>query len=186
MNVTVTNSIINSCKKSDENAFRLLYEASIPYVYTIVSRYIKVEVDKKDIIQEIFAKTFTTIHSFDEKKGEFKYWIRKIAVNECLMNLRSKPKLDVVALNINHDSIDTGSPEKIELTREDITDLLLNMPEKYKIVFMAYIIDGFNHKEIAQQLNISPETSRSQLNRAKKWIKSNIFKNNKHIAYGIF
>ena len=144
------------------------------------------EVDKKDIIQEIFAKTFTTIHSFDEKKGEFKYWIRKIAVNECLMNLRSKPKLDVVALNIDHDSIDTGSPEKIELTREDITDLLLNMPEKYKIVFMAYIIDGFNHKEIAQQLNISPETSRSQLNRAKKWIKSNIFKNNKHIAYGIF
>ncbi len=182
----VSQSIIESCKKSDENAYKHLYNASIPYVYSIVSRYIRNETEKKDLIQDIFAKTFNNINSFDRDKGEFKYWIRRIAVNECLMNLRTKSKLEIISLNTGFDSIDTDNRSNLEITREDISIMLKKMPEKYKIVFMAYIIDDLSHKEIAKLLNITPETSRSQLNRAKKWVKQNIFNNNKYKAYGFF
>ncbi len=182
----VSKSLIESCKKSDENANKHLYNASIPYVYSIVSRYIREEAEIKDLIQEIFAKTFSKINTFDRDKGEFKYWIRRIAVNECLMYLRTKSKLEIISISNSFDSIDTDNRSNSELTREDISGMLKKMPKKYKIVFMAYIIDDLSHKEIAKLLNITPETSRSQLNRAKKWVKQNIFNNNKYKAYGFF
>ena len=182
----VSFSIIESCKKQDRIAHKALYESCISYVYSIVSRYLSGEEDRKDVVQEVFAKTFKSLDHFDQKKGEFKFWIRKITVNQCLMQIRSQSKLKVYSINEHFDVVDSTDLGLESLTREDILKLLDEMPERYKLVFMAYIIDGYNHKEIGELLGITKDTSRSQLTRAKKWIRNHISKGNKISTYGLF
>ncbi len=181
----VSKELIIACKNDKRGAFEKLYNACIPYVYSIVKRYISNNNDRKDVIQEIFAKVFKNLDSYKNEEGKFQYWLRKITVNECLMNLRTKTSLEIVALNTDFDTIDIEDIANQTITREEILKMLNKMPKKYKIVFMAYVIDGFSHKEIAYKMNITPETSRSQLNRSKKWIKDHIFSNNKFKAYGL-
>jgi RNA polymerase sigma-70 factor (ECF subfamily) len=178
--------IIQKCKAGKRSAYKELYDVCVPYVYSIVSRYISNTEDRKDLIQEIFAKVFTKIESYDENKGQFKSWIRKIAVNECLMFIRSKSKMSIHVINENYDITDTTFNRLENLTREDILNMLDKMPKRYKLVFMAYIIDGFSHKEIADKLKITKDTSRSQLTRAKRWIIKNISKETQIKKYGLF
>ncbi len=180
-------SLISLCKKGNRNAHAQTYNACIPYVYSITKRYIYNQEDIKDVIQEIFANVFTKIDSFDSEKGSWNTWIRKITVNQCLLHLRKNKKLSLL------NPIDEAPAQSIDeskildqLSREDIDKMLANMPTGYKIVFMLNVIDGYNHSEISDTLQISKETSRSQLNRAKKWLKNQITKDHKYQAYGLF
>lgn len=182
----IDNSLISLCKKGSRKAHGQVYNACIPYVYSIVKRYIYNREDAKDVIQESFAKIFTKIEYFDIKKGTWNIWIRKITVNECLLHLRKNKKLSL--LNPIDESPEQSIDEsKIldQLSREDIDKMLENMPTGYKVVFMMSVIDGYDHKEISETLNITRETSRSQLNRAKKWLKNQITKDHKYHAYGL-
>jgi len=182
----INSETIQKCKSGKHSAYKELYNAFIPYVHSVVSRYINDIEDRKDIIQEIFAKVFVKIDSYDETKGKFKSWIRKITVNECLMFIRSKSKMSIHVINENFDISDDTFSKLENLTREDIISMLDKMPKRYKLVFMAYIIDGFSHKEIAEKLKITKDTSRSQLTRAKRWIIKNISKENQIKSYGLF
>ena len=183
----IDQSLISLCKKGNRNAYEQTYSACIPYVYSITKRYIYNPEDIKDVIQEIFANVFTKIDSFDIEKGSWNTWIRKITVNQCLLHLRKNKKLSLL------NPIDEAPAQSIDeskildqLSREDIDKMLANMPTGYKIVFMLNVIDGYNHSEISDTLQISKETSRSQLNRAKKWLKNQITKDHKYQAYGLF
>jgi len=182
----VSKSTIEKCKKGERLAYKEIYEKCIAYVYSVVSRYLNVEEDRKDTIQEIFAKVFSNIAQFDETKGVFKFWLRKITVNECLMHLRRQTKIKVHSINEDFDIIDTQNSKIESLTREDIMNLLKDMPQRYKLVFMAYVIDGFNHEEIGLQLGITKDTSRSQLTRSKRWIQKHISKETQNQTYGLF
>jgi RNA polymerase sigma-70 factor (ECF subfamily) len=167
--------IIEACKQRDPKAFRKLYEACIPYVYKVVEGYVEDPDFRQDLIQEIFAKVFLRIDQFDEERGAFKYWLRQVAVNECLMYIRSKKR------DLNATSIDLTPSENHPSTTQDISRLdpdwtqvvLQRMPEGYRQVFSLVEIDGYSHQEAGLRLGISPETSRSQLSRAKKWLQSN-------------
>ncbi len=183
----VSSSVIKSCLQKDSKAYKDLYNASIPYVYSVVKRYLTNIEDRKDIVQEIFAKVFLKLGSFDSNRGEFKTWIRKIAVNECLMHLRKSSNLKIYKIDSNLENTLTEDINVLDqLTRNDIIILLNKMPERYRMVFIAYIIDDYSHKEIGEILGITKDTSRSQLSRAKKWIMANIIKDNKNNAYGLF
>lgn len=183
----VDNSLISLCKTGSRKAYSQVYSACIPYVYSVVKRYIYNHEDTKDVIQETFAKVFTKIETYDSEKGTWNTWIRKITVNQCLLHLRKNKKLTLL------NPIDESPEQSIDesevldqLSREDIDKMLANMPTGYKIVFMLNVIDGYNHSEISETLNITKETSRSQLNRAKKWLKNQISKDHKYQAYGLF
>lgn len=183
----VDSTLIHAIKQRDQRAFKVLYESCIRYVYAIVRRYVADESDHQDVIQEIFARLFLSIDSFDENKGEFKFWLRRITINQCIKHYhRHKDSAQVdpleTAANLQSDTREKAST----LSEEDILLFLAGMPEGYKQVFMLVVMDEYSHREVGEMLNISAETSRSQLHRAKKWIRENRSTHDlTSLAYGI-
>jgi len=175
---------IEWCKKGLERGHAQLYKDCAPYVYSHIKRYIR-DIDfRKDIMQEIFAKVFINIKSFDTEKGNFKGWVKRIAINECLQQIRKKrPLYNAQNIETSFDVADE-SPLPTDLKRADIDLLLNDMPSRYKVVFMLSIIDNYSHKEIGEQLNITEATSRSQLTRARKWVKQYLLNNIQKELYG--
>ena len=173
-------------QNKERDAFKDLYEKCIGYVYTITKRYITNESEIPDVIQEIFARVFLSIQTFDPSKGEFKPWLRKLVINQCFQHYRQgrSPRLHI-ALD-NAPEIEESDLGLNELTKEEIEKLLHEMPEGYRQVFILIIIDEYNHKEVGKLLGITTEASRSQLSRAKKWLrKKNLTNTTKTIANGL-
>lgn len=156
----------------------------------MVRRYTYQEEDRQDLVQEIFAKVFINIKKYNPKKGDFKVWLRRVTVNECLMFLRNTKKMSFLApveLKENLVTSNLDSSEELEsITKADIEKLLSHMPEGYRVVFMLSVIDQYDHTEIAKLLGIKPETSRSQLARGRKWIRKMIINQENINAYGLF
>jgi RNA polymerase sigma factor (sigma-70 family) len=175
----IDSSVIALVKSRKNGAFKMLYESCIGYVYAIVRRYVSNESDHQDVIQEIFARLFLSIHTFDEKKGDFKFWLRRLVINQCMQNHRQgKSPSKLVSIDKVAEEETEVEEELEELSKAEIEDLLKSMPERYRQVFMLVIIDEYPHKEVGELLGISAETSRSQLSRAKNWIKQNISRKN--------
>lgn len=182
--------VIDLCKAGQEKGYRALYEACVPYVYTIVKSYIHDAADHKDVIQDIFAHLFVHLGGYDVDKGPFKPWLRRVAVNHCLMRLRKNDVLDMVI------PIDTHADHRLstanghvghridDLSREDIEALLAKMPVGYKTIFLLVAIDEYSHEEVGKMMGIAPETSRSQYFKARKWITSNIMNPTNAAKYG--
>ncbi len=175
----IDSSVIASVKSRKDGAFKLMYENCIGYVYSIVRRYVRNESDHKDVIQEIFARLFLSIDTFDQEKGDFKFWLRRLVINQCMQQYRQgKSPALVVPIEQTPEKGAKMDNRLEELTKADIENLLRNMPLGYRQVFMLVIIDEYSHKEAGELLDITPETSRSQLSRAKTWLQKNISKKN--------
>lgn len=180
----VSNSIIAKCKKQVRTAQSELYRSCAPYVYTVVKSYVQDEAYIKDIMQDSFASIFKSIDRFDSAKGEFKSWAAQITIRKCIDHLKSNSKITITSSLEVVDTFTTDDFKHLDqLSKKDIEVLLTDMPTGYKTIFMLSVIDEFPHTEIAQLLHISPETSRSQLHRAMKWIKKNIFQSSNHCRY---
>ncbi|MEZ4954330.1 MAG: RNA polymerase sigma factor [Saprospiraceae bacterium] len=169
----VTPNIIEQCKQKNQQAFKAMYEACLPYVFTIVKGYTESMDLRKDLVQEIFAKVFLNIKTFEPQKGEFRYWLRKIAVNQCLMFVRDKKKQfefedleNANSLNDLHEDMDLS-----HLDPKVSEQVLSQMPNGYSQVFSLVVFEGYSHQEVGQKLGISAETSRSQLTRSKQWLR---------------
>lgn len=181
----IDKNLISSCINGSQSAYKQVYDQSIAYVYSIVKRYIDDAETRRDICQEIFANIFSKINSFNGDPNLWKPWIRKISINSCLTYLRSKKKESI--LLPMHDHVEIGSDKHLDLeaiTRAEIEHMLSQMPKGYKLIFMLSVFDGYNHKEIAEQLGINETTSRTQLSRARAWITKQIIHKQKHKAYG--
>jgi RNA polymerase sigma factor (sigma-70 family) len=183
----VDKTILKGSIKKNEKACKNLYEQSIPYVYSTVKRYIWDEESIMDVVQDIYINVFRNLEQFDSSRGDFKRRIRKIAINQSLMQIRNNEKSASV--------ITLGSNERIEpfdemhvddLSREEIDNILSEMPKGYKTIFLLIVIDNFSHEEVSEMLNISKETSRSQLSRAKKWLQKYFVSDNNIKVDGIF
>lgn len=152
-----------------------MYECCIRYVFTIVRRYVTNESDHEDVIQEIFARLYLSIDTFDESKGEFKFWLRRLTINLCIQHYRKRARSGIILPIDKVPEMQSDAREKMSLlSREELLLYLKNMPEGYKQIFMLVIIDEFSHQEAGQILGITTETSRSQLHRAKKWLQRNL------------
>lgn len=182
----VDKQIIQSAKKGNHRAFECMYKNCISYVYSIVIRYVANQSEHADIIQEIFARLFLSIDSYNEKRGAFKPWLRQLTINQCIMHYRKTQNETKVIPIDNAMELESGFETRInEISKEEMEVLLHEMPDGYRQIFMMIIIDEYSHKEVSQMLEISIDTSRSQLSRAKKWIRKNIFDNrNKILANG--
>ena len=133
----------------------------------VCRRYVKNIEEAEDVMLEGFYKVLTRIDSYSGV-GSFEGWIRRIMINESLMNLRKNQSLRYT------EEIDPGmdlaeQPVVIEsLQAEEILALLDELPEGYRTVFNLYVVEGYKHREIAEELGISINTSKSQLILAKK------------------
>jgi RNA polymerase sigma-70 factor, ECF subfamily len=185
----ITAEIIEGCKLKKQDAFRILYSKTVPYVLSIVRTYILEESYHKDMVQEIYAHLFLQIHLYNTDKGEFKFWMRKLVVNECLRHLRKKGilfgKTEGTEQLETKISFSDNDQKTQSMNREEIEKMLKEMPKGYRIIFLLIAIDDYSHKEVGAELGITEETSRSQYLRSKQWIKTNIFDKKISKAYGL-
>ena len=133
----------------------------------VCRRYLKRLEDAEDALVEAFCKVFTNIDQYNGK-GSFEGWIRRIVVNECLMALRKKYALKNAYEIQEHFDLRDDQNVVAELAAQDILQLLDELPNGYRTVFNLYVIEGYKHREIAELLDISINTSKSQLILAKK------------------
>jgi len=159
--------LIEGCKNGIERYQEMLYKHFYGYAFSISRLNTYSREEAVDIMNDSFLKVFSTIHRFDSDQS-FKAWIRRIIINTAIDNYRKNKKhyylLDVVEVDppeINENIISA-------LTAEDILKLLDQLPKIHRLVFNLYEIQGFNHKEIAEKLNINVSSSRTFLTRAKK------------------
>jgi len=161
------NTLIEQCKKENRKAQRQLYELYADYVFRICLRYMGNEPEAEDCVSETFLKVFSKIQSTEfENEKMLIGWIRKIAVNECLMLIRKKPK-DVDNISEKADFVDDSQDILSDIETGYLFEIIQSLPTGYRTIFNLYIVEGYSHREIAQQLNISEGTSKSQLNRAE-------------------
>ncbi len=163
--------IIQACKQNDRRAQRQLYERFAPKMFGVCRRYIRNETDVEDVLLKGFFKVFSNIQQF-QGQGSFEGWVRRIMVNESLMFLRKKKNLStlsVVELNEQIDKPTEMNPES-KIREGEILKLLDHLPVGYRTVFNLYAIEGYGHKEIAELLNVSINTSKSQLLKARRML----------------
>lgn len=157
---------IEACKRQDSIAQKHLYEHYSGKMYGLCCRYIPSKMEAEDVLITAFTKLFERIDQF-KGEGSFEGWMRRIIVNESLTYLRRNKNM---YLETEIEAVDR-EPDfaKLEntLEAEDLMKLISQLPTGYRMVFNLYAIDGFSHKEIAEQLGISENTSKSQLSRAR-------------------
>lgn len=138
-------------------------------------RYAKDQDEAEDLLQETFIRAFRSIEQFDGK-GALGAWLRRISINVCLELYRKNKTLLQHLKNYgeeNSDSYDLDNALK-QLALEDLIDKIQKLPSGFRTVFNLYAIEGFNHNEIAELLNISVGTSKSQYSRARQILREKI------------
>lgn len=161
--------LIQSLKKQDRLAQKSLYQSYSARYFGVCKRYLKDVESTEDALVKGFMKIYGNIDKY-EGKGSFEGWMHKIFVNECLMELRKKQDLTVY-LECSNIQPQREATILETLYENDILNLLDFLPLGCRTVFNLYVIEGFKHSEIAQQLSISEGTSKSQLNLAKEKLK---------------
>jgi RNA polymerase sigma factor (sigma-70 family) len=158
--------LIRGCMESDRRMQEELYRRFSPRMYAVCLRYAGNAEEAEDILQEGFIKVFKKLDSF-RNEGSFEGWIRRIFVNTAIEHFRRKKYL----LPVTEKEENTIEGKYIsvldELGAKDIMALVQELSPGYRTVFNMYVVEGYTHKEIADQLGISEGTSKSQLSRAK-------------------
>ncbi len=161
---------IRLCIDGNRIAQKELYEAYKVNLYVLCQRYFSDLEDAKDTLQEGFVKVFKDLHQYDQAKGHVSSWIKKVFVNTCLEKLRKK-KLDFRKIEDYEQEVVQDSCIISDLNMKDLTKMIQKLPTGYRTVFNLYVIEGYNHQEIAEQLGISESTSKTQLMKAKNMLR---------------
>ena len=161
--------LIQACKKQQRDAQRQVYELLARKLYFTCSRYLKKEEEIEEAMADAFYIIFTKIDQLKEELA-FEGWAKKIAVNQCLMQLKKNVNFNLYLEDVSLKN-QPLTDEMCELEEEDLLNLLNYLPDGCKTVFSLFVIEGFSHKDIAEKLQISEGTSKSQLNVAKTKLK---------------
>lgn len=159
---------LNKLLEGDRSVQFEFYNKYSPKMYGVCLRYTSNTDEANDLLQEAFIKVFNNIAKF-QNKGSLEGWVRRIVVNTCIDNFRKNNKyiddknIDDVSYALESDSDILG-----DLNYKEILYVINKLPDGYKTIFNLFAIEGFSHKEIAEELNISINTSKSQYSRARK------------------
>lgn len=158
--------LIRGCKENNRRHQEALYRKYSRKVYGICLRYANSEMEAEDTMQEIFIKLFTRINQYREG-GSFEAWIKRVSINHSIEVYRKNKRLVFIDSyeGTLEDAYDPGTLEK--MGAEEITGLINQLPEGYRMVFNLYAIEGYTHKDIGELMGISEGTSKSQFSRAK-------------------
>jgi len=168
------NEIIEGCQKGKPNSQKALYDLFASKMYGVCLQYSKDQTEAEDCLQEGFIKVFNNIkkYRFD---GSFEGWVRRIMVNTTIEAFRKKKQVtsldDMSLIKVEDDEVEQ---ETSEISEDEILEIIKELPPKYRMVFNLYILEGLSHKEIADVLDISEGTSKSNLSRARNWVKNRI------------
>lgn len=190
--------IIKGCLRNKSKSQQLLFERYAGRMKFICLRYLHAEADAQDALQEGFIKLFNNIKQFDNK-GHFEAWMSRIFINTAISMLRKSKTLqeefcvsetgaadiaeepdfireELHIDDINEDTIDFEVVKEADFDKEELLQCINTLNPIFSTVFNLYFIDGFQHKEIADMLNISEKTSRTRLLRGRKKIQEELYR----------
>jgi len=168
--------LVIGCIKQERKAQHALYERLAPLMHSVCLRYVKDTAEAEDVLLKGFMKVFQNIKKF-RQEGSFEGWVRRIIVNEALMYIRRNKTM---YLEVDIDEAQEAKSINVDhLQEQDLMRLVQSLPLGYSTVFNLYVIEGYAHQEIAEMLNISEGTSKSQLSRAKHLLRQQILEQEK-------
>ena len=175
------NDLIERCRKQDRRAQLKIYNKYCDAMYYVALRFLKNQHEAEEAMQEGFIKAFSKLHQFT---GEvtFGAWLKRIVINTSLDMLKAK-KLNLIA--INEQTLGKVEEEDNwsiadEISVEQVKDCIAQLPDKYRFALMLFLIEGYDHEEISQILNITQVSSRTLVHRGKKKLQEQL----KHIYHG--
>lgn len=164
--------IINGCLKNDRMAQKALYDQYKTNMYTLAYRITNNFEDANDILQDGFIQVFESLKSF-KGNAQLGTWIHTIIARAALKKIKN-------SIHFN-ELIEVGEPSQInwgsEIDVQQLEKAIASLPDGYRSVFTLYEIEGFKHKEIAEMMNISVSTSKTQLHKAKRMLQSKLKEN---------
>lgn len=172
--------LLKECARGKEAARKRLFGLIAEAMFGLCCRYVKNRADAEELMLDGFQRIFANLSKFRfETDAGFHAWARRIMVNGCLMFLRRE---NAFSVSIEHHAEEVNIPETAlgNLSAAEIFEAILQLPAGYRTVFNMFEIEGYTHKEIATALNISEGTSKSQLNKAKNWLRTQLKKNETH------
>jgi len=168
-----TTKLVKGCLANDRSAQEGLYRLFYADTLRLCIRYLKTNDLAKEALNAGFLKVFQNIGSFDMQKGEIGAWIRTIMVRTCIDLGRKELRFST---DISDDGIAemmAVSPEVLDkLYAEDLVSIIRDLPNALQVVFNMYVVDGYSHKEISENLNITESTSRWHLSEARRQLRA--------------
>lgn len=174
--------LISKVRNGNRRAQHELYELFAPKMLSVCRQYIS----SRDLAEEVmltgFLKVFTHLGSY-RSQGSFEGWVRRIMVNESISQLRKGKKLLFKEEAVIENTMDHVAYIETALEVDEIQKIIDELPEGYKTVFVLYAVEGYKHSEIAELLQISESTSKTQLFKARKMLQGKINQQNV-VSYG--
>ena len=173
--------LISKAVAGNRQSQRLIYEHYAPKMLSVCRQYIRDLQFAEDVMVQGFVKVFHNLKNF-RNEGSFEGWIRRIMIREAIDHLRKRQ-----FVVFDEDVMDNRPPEKIDISSalevEEIQAVIDSLPEGYRMVFVLYAIEGYRHQEIAEMLEITESTSKSQLYKARKVLQEKLAAQNR-LGYG--
>jgi RNA polymerase sigma factor (sigma-70 family) len=165
--LNIHEELINQCRSGSEEAHFKLYKLYAKAMYNVGYRITGNEADAEDVLQEAFINAFKSMDSY-RGDATFGSWLKRIVVNKAI-NVLKKRKAELVSQEDDFDAMaEEPEPEyKAELSVERVRHCIDLLPDGYRSVLSLYLLEGYDHEEIAGIMGITESTSKSQLNRAK-------------------
>lgn len=176
--------MLNGCRANDRHCERMLFEWLKKFAANVCFRYASYTVEVQDLVCDGFIKVFKNLHLYNEElygcnEAAFKGWFKRVLINNCI-NYRNKfhPQIaytddSVLMLAELEDDAETVLDT---ISYREILNIIMMLPPAYQMVFNLYVIDGYTHVEIADMLGISAGTSKSNLFKAKNWLRNELQK----------
>ncbi len=166
-------NVLQGCLKNDLRSQKLLYERYRISMFTLCLRYATDRAEAEDMLQDGFIQVFKEMHQYDAAKGVFEGWMRRVIINVALQLIRKK-KMSFLEMNDSQLQISSDEDVVSTMSLKELLAHIQKLPTGYRTVFNLYVIDGLQHNEIAEMLNISVNTSKTQLFKAKQLLKKAI------------
>ncbi len=166
--------LIKKCKQSDINAQSQVYQLYAGKLFALSLKYSKNYQEAQDNLQDGFITIFKKIDQY-QSKGSFEGWLKRIVINTALQKYREKNVLNLVTEEIPENVMVDVDEDDVSL--DFLLDLIQQLPNRYRLVFNLYVLDGYSHKEVAEILKISEGTSKSNLSRARMILKNKLEEN---------
>ena len=167
--------LINDCKKKDIKAQEQLYRQYAPKLFSVCLKYSRNYTEAQDNLQDGFLLIFEKIHLYSFK-GSFDGWLKRVMINHILQLYRKETFLSLVNEEII-EAVDVIIEDEETVSLDYLMKIIQELPDRYRLVFNLYAIDGYSHQEIADMLHINIGTSKSNLSRARLILKEKIENN---------
>ncbi|WOD44686.1 RNA polymerase sigma factor [Hwangdonia lutea] len=165
------NQLIENCRTNDTKAQGELYKLFSSKLFSVCLKYSRNYAEAEDNLQDAFLTIFDKIEQY-KGKGSFEGWLKRITINTALQRYRNEKVFDIINENVAEEIEIEIDEDHIPL--EYLLKIIQELPDRYRLVFNLYVLDGYSHKEIADMLDINVGTSKSNLARARQILKETI------------